>query len=52
MIEGAQFDKSNPIPSGLEKAMAIHSSTLARKIPWAEEPGGPQSMGSLGAGHN
>ena len=29
-----------------EKAMAPHSSTLAWKIPWMEEPGGPQSMGS------
>ena len=28
-----------------EKAMAPHSSTLAWKIPWTEEPGGPQSMG-------
>ena len=28
--------------------MATHSSTLAWKIPWAEEPGGLQSMGSLG----
>ena len=28
--------------------MAPHSSTLAWKIPWMEEPGGPQSMGSLG----
>ena len=27
--------------------MAPHSSTLAWKIPWMEEPGGPQSMGSL-----
>ena len=27
--------------------MAPHSSTLAWKIPWAEEPGRPQSMGSL-----
>ena len=27
----------------LEKAMATHSSTLAWKIPWAEEPGGLQS---------
>ena len=27
--------------------MAPHSSTLAWKIPWTEEPGGPQSMGSL-----
>ena len=30
----------------LEKEMAIHSSTLAWKIPWAEEPGRLQSMGS------
>ena len=29
-----------------------HSSTLARKIPWAEEPGGLQSMGSLRVGHD
>ena len=35
-----------------EKAMAPHSRTLAWKIPWAEEPGGLQSMGSLGVGHN
>ena len=31
----------------LEKAMAPHSSTLAWKIPWTEEPGGLQSVGSL-----
>ena len=30
----------------LEKGMATHSSILAWKIPWAEEPGGLQSMGS------
>ena len=30
----------------MEKAMAPHSSTLAWKIPWMEEPGGLQSMGS------
>ena len=36
----------------LEKAMAPHSSTLAWKIPWTEEPGGLQSMGSLGVGHD
>ena len=30
-----------------EKAMAPHSSTVAWKIPWMEEPGGLQSMGSL-----
>ena len=31
----------------LEKEMATHSSVLARRIPWAEEPGRLQSMGSL-----
>ena len=36
----------------LEKAVAPHSSTLAWKIPWAEEPGRQQSMGSLGVGHD
>ena len=36
----------------LEKAMATHSSTLAWKIPWMEEPGGLQSMGSLSVGHD
>ena len=35
-----------------EKALATHSSTLARKIPWTEEPGRRQSMGSLRVGHN
>ena len=35
-----------------EKAMVPHSSTLAWKIPWMEEPGGLQSMGSLGVGHD
>ena len=36
----------------LEKAMAPHSSTLAWKIPWMEEPGGLQSMGSLRVGND
>ena len=36
----------------MEKAMAPHSSTLAWKITWTEEPGRLQSMGSLGVGHN
>ena len=35
-----------------EKAMAPHSSTLAWKIPWTEEPDRLQSMGSLGVGHD
>ena len=36
----------------LEKEMAIHSSTLAWEIPWVEEPGRLQSMGSLRVGHD
>ena len=35
-----------------EKEMEAHSSTLAWKIPWTEEPGRLQSMGSLRVGHN
>ena len=35
-----------------EKAMASHSSTLAWKIPWMEEPRRLQSMGLLGVGHD
>ena len=36
----------------LEKAMAPHSSTLAWRIPWTEEPGRLQSMGLLLVGHD
>ena len=36
----------------LEKEMAPHSSILAWRFPWTEEPGGLQSMGSQRAGHN
>ena len=36
----------------LQKAMATHSSTLAWKIPWMEEPGRLQSMGLQRVGHN
>ena len=36
----------------LEKAMAPHSSTLAWKIPWMEEPSRLQSMGLLKVGHD
>ena len=35
-----------------KKAMAPHSSTLAWKIPWTEEPGRLQFMGSLRVGHD
>ena len=43
--------KAPPTEMG-EKAMAPHSSTLAWKIPWTEEPGRLQSMGSLRVGHD
>ena len=36
----------------LKKEMAAHSSILTWKIPWMEEPGGLQSMGSQRVGHN
>ena len=38
--------------SGQRRAMAPHSSTLAWKIPWTEEPGRLQSIGSLRVGHD
>ena len=41
------LDQQDP----LEKGMAIHSSVLARRIPWTEEPGGLQSMGLQSIGH-
>ena len=36
----------------LEKGMATHSSILAWRIPWTEEPGGLQSMGPEGVRHD
>ena len=36
----------------LEKEMATHSSILAWEIPWTEDPGGLQSMGSQRVGHD
>ena len=36
----------------LEKGMATHSSILAWRIPWTEESGGLQSMGSQRVGHD
>ena len=36
----------------LEKEMATHSRILVWKIPWTEDPGRPQSMGSQRAGHD
>ena len=42
------LDQEDP----LEKEMATHSSTLAWKIPWTEEPGRVQYMGSQRVGHD
>ena len=36
----------------LEKEMVTHSSILAQRIPWVEEPGGLQSVGSQRVGHD
>ena len=58
---GAQTGKRLPAMRGtwvrslgqeapLEKEMATHSSVLVWTIPWVEEPGGPQSMGSQRVG--
>ena len=46
---GARFDPWSEDP--LEKGMAIHSSILAWKIPWTEEPVGLQSMVLQRVGH-
>ena len=45
-------DKSTHLWTPSEKALATHSSTLAWKIPWAEEPGKLQSMGSQRVRHD
>ena len=47
-MQAQSLDPEDP----LEKGMATHSSILAWKIPWAEEPGGPQSMGSQTVEHD
>ena len=46
------WDQSLGQEDPLEKEMAIHSSILARKIPWTEEPGGLQLMGLERVGHD
>ena len=38
--------------NSLEEDMATHSSIVAWRIPWTEDPGGLQSMGSQRAGHD
>ena len=46
--QAQSLDREDP----LEEEMATHSSILAWEIPWIEEPGGLQSMGSQRVGHN
>ena len=50
------MQKTQVLPLGqkgsLEKVITAHSSILAWEIPWTEEPGGLQSMGSQRLGHN
>ena len=48
-LTNISYDLASPL---LEKAMAPYSSTLAWQIPWTEEPGRLQSMGSLGVRHD
>ena len=49
---GTNWEISTDVYTLTEKAMAPHSSTLAWKIPWTEEPGGLQSMGLQRVGHD
>ena len=42
------LDREDP----LEEEMATHSGILAWKIPWTDQPGGPQSKGSQRVGHD
>ena len=60
-VTGAEGQRAQPeweLDNGVrstpstEKAMATHSSTLAWKIPWTEEPPGLQSMGLLRVRHD
>ena len=49
---GEQIRDCQELRRGSEKAVEPHSSTLAWKIPWTEEPGGLRSMGSLRVRHD
>ena len=57
MVKNLPAVQETRVPSlgledALEEKMAAHSSILAWKIPWREEPGGLQSMGLQKVGHN
>ena len=51
-VSSLAVDYYSELALNAEKAMAPHSSTLAWKIPWMEEPGRLKSMGSLRVGHD
>ena len=51
-IKGPRIVSPKAVLLTLPCSMAPHSSTLAWKIPWTEEPGGLQSMGLLRVGHD
>jgi len=52
LVSDINKEINNYYPASVEKAMAPHSSTLAWKIPWTEEPCGLQSMGLLEVGYD
>ena len=52
MVQKKDKIQSLGLEDPLEKEMATHSSILAWRIPWTEEPGGLQSMGSKRVGHD
>ena len=57
MVKSSPAMQETQVPSlgqenPLKKEMATHSSILAWRIPWIEEPGGPQSMGLQRVEHN
>ena len=51
-VDEEKWVQSLGLEESLEEGMATHSSILARRIPWTEEPGGLQSMGSTRVRHN
>ena len=57
MVKNPRTMQETLVPSlgwddAMEKGMANHASILAWRVPWTEEPGGLQSMGSQGVRHN
>ena len=52
LLDHSPTESEHFMSLSMEKAMAPHSSTLAWKIPWTEEPGRLQTMGSRRVGHD